>query len=47
MLQAEIFDCCFALTMKENKVETIYAKDVDRFRKYEFIKPINPLENIN
>lgn len=41
--RAEIFDCTLALTAKQNHVETIYTENVVDFKRYTFVKAINPL----
>jgi predicted nucleic acid-binding protein len=42
--KAEIFDCALAVTAKENNVETIYTENIADFKRYEFLKVINPLK---
>ena len=44
LTRAEIFDCAIAVTAKDNKVEYIYTENVDDFKKYNFLKAINPFK---
>ncbi len=41
--KAEIFDCILAVICKENYVETIYTENIADFKRYTFIKAVNPL----
>ena len=41
--KAEIFDCILAVTCKENYVKTIYTENIADFKRYTFIKAVNPL----
>jgi predicted nucleic acid-binding protein len=40
--RAEIFDCVLAATAKENHVETIYTENAVDFKRYKFVKALNP-----
>jgi predicted nucleic acid-binding protein len=40
---AEIFDCLIAVTAKENGIKRIYTENVDHFKRYKFLKAVNPL----
>jgi predicted nucleic acid-binding protein len=42
--RAEVFDCVLAVTAKENGVETVYTENVDDFKRYAFLKTLNPFE---
>ena len=39
----EIFDCLIAVTARENGVKAIYTENVDHFKRYKFLKAVNPL----
>ena len=41
--KGRIFDCILAIVAKENRIEAICTENVDDFKKYKFIKIINPL----
>ena len=41
--RGEIFDCVLAVTAKENKINIIYTENVGDFRRYNFLKTVNPL----
>ncbi|MCW4019271.1 MAG: PIN domain-containing protein [Candidatus Bathyarchaeota archaeon] len=41
--KAEIFDCALAVTAKENEVVTVYTENVADFKRYKFLKALNPL----
>jgi predicted nucleic acid-binding protein len=41
---AEVFDCGLAVTAKENGVDTIYTENVADFKRYSFVRPLNPFE---
>jgi predicted nucleic acid-binding protein len=43
LTKANIFDCILAVTAKENDVETIYTENLADFKRYTFIKALNPL----
>ncbi len=38
-----IYDCYLATTLLENQVEVLYTANTDDFKKYPFIKAVNPL----
>jgi predicted nucleic acid-binding protein len=42
---AGVFDCVLAATAKENGVEIIYTQNVDDFRRFGFIRVIDPFED--
>lgn len=41
--KAEIFDCILAVTCKENCIKTIYTENSIDFKRYTFVKAVNPL----
>jgi predicted nucleic acid-binding protein len=40
--KAEIFDCVLAVTAKENDIESIFTENVEDFKRYKFVKAVNP-----
>jgi predicted nucleic acid-binding protein len=40
--KGRIFDCIIAVTAKENKIDAIYTENIADFKKYDFIKALNP-----
>jgi predicted nucleic acid-binding protein len=42
--KGKIFDCVMAITAKDNKVECIYTENIDDFKKYSFLKAVNPFK---
>jgi len=42
--KGKIFDCAMAVTAKDNKVESICTENVDDFKKYSFLKVVNPFK---
>ena len=39
----EIFDCLIAVTARENGIKAIYTENVDHFKRYKFLRAVNPL----
>ncbi len=44
LVKGRIFDCIIAVTAQENKIDTIYTENVADFKKYGFIKVLNPFK---
>ena len=39
----EVFDRLIAVTARENGIEAIYTENVDHFKRYKFLRVVNPL----